>query len=100
VWSFSALCYPLCQEIFTPQEVFDKLTTGDYPYLEIVDDELANLKFNPTKDMAADLTFSYYVNHLYTKIRMHLLKKKWLNFMALPESQIYLFEVPYLGLNG
>ncbi len=38
------------------------------------------------------MTFAYYVNHLYTKVRMCLLEKKWVNFMALPESQKSLFE--------
>jgi hypothetical protein len=43
--SMSAFCYPESPEIFTPEKVYHKLTTGDYsgyyPF-EFIDDELAH----------------------------------------------------------
>lgn len=41
---------------------------------------------------ADDLTFTHYARHLYTKVRMCLLEKKWLNFMRQPESKKSLLE--------
>ncbi|XP_046458582.1 F-box only protein 21-like [Daphnia pulex] len=92
VGSMSALCYPESTEIYTPENVVKTLTTGDYPYLVFIDDELTRLKFNPPEELADDLTFTYYARHLYTKVRMCLLEKKWLNFMRQPESKKSLLE--------
>lgn len=51
VRSMSALCYPDFAEIYTPENVIRTLTTGDYPYLEFIDDELTRLKFNPPEEL-------------------------------------------------
>lgn len=51
VGSMSALCYPESAEIYTPENVIKTLTTGDYPYLVFIDDELTRLKFNPPEEL-------------------------------------------------
>lgn len=47
----SVLCYPESPETYTPENVIRGLATGDYNYIEFIDDEPRELKFNPSEEL-------------------------------------------------